>query len=71
MFYFCRLAFHEFLNNEDVRKLFVYVRPPKQLIACLTPPHDMQAKSIFFLKNNAGVKLTKENMGEESSLEAV
>ena len=60
-----RLAFHEFLNNEDVRRLFVYVRPPKQLTASLHPPHVLATKSIFFLKNNVGVKLTKENIIEE------
>ena len=60
----CRLAFHEFVNNEDIRRLFVYIKPPKQIVASLQPPLDLQAKSVFFLKNNTGVKLTKENMGK-------
>ncbi|KAL5020323.1 hypothetical protein ScPMuIL_003215 [Solemya velum] len=60
-----RLAFHEFINNEDVRRLFVYIRSPKEITASLLPPHDMNYKSIFFLKCNAGTKLTKDNIGDE------
>ena len=60
---FFRLAFYEFINNEDIRRLFVFNRPPKQIIASLIPPHDLKYKSIFFLKCNAGTKLTKENIG--------
>ena len=59
-----RLAFHEFINNEDIRKLFVFIRPPRQVVASLQPPTDITTKSVFFLKNNVGVKLTKDNMGE-------
>lgn len=59
-----KLAFHEFFNNEDVRRLFVYVKPSKQLVASLQPPHDLKFKSIFFLKNSTGIKLTKENLSE-------
>jgi dynein heavy chain len=58
-----RLAFHEFINNEDVRRLFVYIKPPRQIIASLQPAQDLKTKSVFFLKNNVGVKLTKDNMG--------
>lgn len=62
---FCRLAFYEFINNEDVRKLFVYNKE-RQIIASLIPPFDLKYKSIFFLKCNAGTKLTKENIGKYS-----
>ena len=64
--YIFRLAFHEFINNEDVRRLYVYIHPPRQIIASLQPPMLLCSKSIFFLKNNVGVKLTKENMGKYS-----
>ncbi|KAL3885754.1 hypothetical protein ACJMK2_025795 [Sinanodonta woodiana] len=60
-----RLAFYEFINNEDCKRLFVYVRPPRQLTASLIPPHDLKFKSIFFLKSTAGTKLTKDNIGNE------
>ncbi|XP_052258855.1 uncharacterized protein LOC127863384 isoform X2 [Dreissena polymorpha] len=60
-----RLAFYEFINNEDVRRMFVYIRPPKQLIASLQPPHDLKYKSIFFLKSNTGTKITKDNIMDE------
>ncbi|CAH1797693.1 unnamed protein product [Owenia fusiformis] len=60
-----RLAFHEFINNEDVRRLFVFIRPPKQIIASLQPPHDLTFKSIFFMKCGSGNKITKENIREE------
>ncbi|XP_056010102.1 uncharacterized protein LOC125667097 [Ostrea edulis] len=59
-----RLAFYEFINNEDVRKLFVYSKE-RQIVASLIPPFDLKYKSIFFLKCNAGTKLTKENIGNE------
>ena len=62
------MSFHAFINNEDVRRLFVYVRPPRQLIASLHPPYDLKAKSVFFLKNHVGVKLTKDNMGNRTSI---
>ncbi|XP_069118815.1 uncharacterized protein [Argopecten irradians] len=60
-----RLAFYEFINNEDVGRLFVFSRPSKQITASLIPPHDLKYKSIFFLKCKAGTKLTKENIGNE------
>ncbi|PVD27606.1 hypothetical protein C0Q70_12770 [Pomacea canaliculata] len=60
-----RLAFYEFVNNEDVKRLFVYIRPPRQLTASLLPPADLKSKSIFFLKCNPGTKLTKDNIDEE------
>ncbi|XP_070202269.1 uncharacterized protein [Littorina saxatilis] len=60
-----RLAFYEFVNNEDVKRMFVYIRPPRQITASLQPPHDLKAKSIFFLKCNPGTKLTKDNLDNE------
>lgn len=59
-----RLAVNEFLNNEDVHRLFIFLRAPKEIIASLTPPVNLTAKSVFFMKNNAGVKLTKDNMSK-------
>ena len=64
---FCRWSLNQFVNNEDVRKLFIYVRPPRQLVASLQPPYDLKSKNIFFMKTNVGVKLTKENIGKISS----
>ncbi|KAK7479591.1 hypothetical protein BaRGS_00029140 [Batillaria attramentaria] len=60
-----RLAFYEFVNNEDVKRLFVYIRPPRQITASLLPPLDLKSKSIFFLKCNPGTKLTKDNLDAE------
>ncbi|XP_076457719.1 uncharacterized protein LOC143291635 isoform X3 [Babylonia areolata] len=60
-----RLAFYEFVNNEDVKRLFVYIRPPRQITASMQPPHDLKSKSIFFMKCNPGTKLTKDNMDNE------
>ncbi|XP_053409232.1 uncharacterized protein LOC123561373 isoform X4 [Mercenaria mercenaria] len=60
-----RLAFYEFINNEDVRKMFVFIKPPCQIIAALQPPHDLKYKSIFFLKSNTGTKITKDNISDE------
>lgn len=58
-----RLAFHEFIKNEDTRCLYIYVIPPRQMRASLASPHGFTSKFIFFMKNQ-GVKLTKENIGE-------
>ena len=65
--FFRRWSLNQFVNNEDVRKLFIYVRPPRQLVASLQPPYDLKSKNIFFMKTNVGVKLTKENIGKISS----
>ncbi|KAH9514965.1 hypothetical protein Btru_021540, partial [Bulinus truncatus] len=60
-----RLAFYEFVNNEDIKKLFVYKSHARQIIASLQPPSELHSKSIFFLKCNPGTKLTKDNMETE------
>ncbi|XP_064650622.1 uncharacterized protein LOC135502065 isoform X3 [Lineus longissimus] len=60
-----RLAFHEFMNNEDVRRLFVFIVPPRNIVASLHPPPELKSKSIFFLKTGNGTKLTKDNMSDE------
>ena len=51
------------MNNEDVRRLFVFVRSQRHLVASLSPPNVMQTKAIFFLKKNAQIKLTRDNLG--------
>jgi dynein heavy chain len=61
-----RLAFHEFMNNEDVRRLFIFTVPPRNIVASLHPPNELKSKSIFFLKTGDGTKLTKDNMGKSS-----
>ncbi|ELU01785.1 hypothetical protein CAPTEDRAFT_107782 [Capitella teleta] len=63
-----RLAFHEFFNNEDVRRLFIFTRTNRSLVASLQPPHELKSKSIFFLKNNEGIKLTKDNLSDDNAL---
>ncbi|KAK6172547.1 hypothetical protein SNE40_016179 [Patella caerulea] len=60
-----RLAFYEFINNEDVKRLYVYKRPPRNITASQLPPYDLQSKCIFFLKCNSGTKLAKDNMDQE------
>ncbi|GFS27875.1 dynein beta chain, flagellar outer arm [Elysia marginata] len=60
-----RLAFYEFVNNEDVKRLLVYMRPGRQIVATLQPPMELQSKTIYFLKCNPGTKLTKDNMDSE------
>ncbi|XP_055866060.1 uncharacterized protein LOC106055129 isoform X2 [Biomphalaria glabrata] len=60
-----RLAFYEFVNNEDIKKLFVYKSHGKQITASLQPPSEIHSKSIFFLKCNPGTKLTKDNIENE------
>eukprot|EP00057_Strongylocentrotus_purpuratus_P006394 XP_011660868.1 PREDICTED: dynein beta chain, flagellar outer arm [Strongylocentrotus purpuratus] len=58
-----RHAFLEFCNNEDVRRLFIYTREPKNtLVASLLPPQDVRSKGVIFIKTNQATKLTKENI---------
>jgi hypothetical protein len=58
-----RLAFSEFFANEDARRLFLFVCPPRQIFASLNPPRDARGKLILFFKKNPGVKLTADNIG--------
>ena len=58
-----RLAFHEFIKNEDSKSLYIYVKPPRKIIASLKPPHGLHSKSIFFMKSQ-GAKLTRDNMSK-------
>lgn len=59
-----RLAFHEFIKNEDSKSLYVYVKPPRKIVASLKAPHGLHAKSIFFMKSQ-GAKLTRDNIGKQ------
>ena len=53
----------EFCNNEDVRRLFIFTREPKNtLVASLSPPAGLRTKAVFFLKTNQASKLTKDNV---------
>jgi len=58
-----RLVFSEFFTNEDARRMFVYICPPRQIFASLSPPHDYRGKIVVFYKKNAGVKLSENNIG--------
>ncbi|XP_064599567.1 LOW QUALITY PROTEIN: uncharacterized protein LOC135466077 [Liolophura sinensis] len=62
-----RRALHEFTQNEDVRRLFVYINPgpSREIVVSLHPPENLSSKSVFFIKTNSGIKLTNENMDEE------
>lgn len=62
-----RLAFHEFIKNEDSKSLYVFVKPPKKIVASLKAPHGLQSKSIFFMKSQ-GAKLTRDNIGKFCSI---
>jgi dynein heavy chain len=58
-----RHSFLEFCNNEDVRRLFIFTREPKNtLVASLNPPTGVRTKAVFFLKTNQASKLTKDNI---------
>jgi hypothetical protein len=61
----CRLVFSEFFTNEDARRMFIYVRPPRQMFASLSPPREFKGKIVVFYKKNTGVKLSEENIGME------
>ena len=58
-----RLVILEFLNNEDVKELYVYSKSPIHLVASnVCSLENSNEKGIFFLKiANAG-KLTIENI---------
>lgn len=58
-----KLVILEFLNNEDVKQLYVYLKSTTQLIAmrsCVT--ENIYDKGIYFLKISNSSKLTAEKM---------
>jgi hypothetical protein len=63
LIFVCRLVFSEFFMNEDARRMFIYVRPPRQIFASLSPPQEFRGKIVVFYKKNIGVKLTEDNIG--------
>lgn len=58
-----RLAFHEFIKNEDCRHLYIFTPSHRKLVASLTPPHNPNSKFMYFMKSQ-GTKLTKDNIGK-------
>lgn len=52
----------EFLNNEDVKQLFVYSKSPQLMMASRTA--EDTEKGIFFLKIFNNSKLTPEQMSK-------
>ena len=53
----------EFLNNEDVKKLYIYSKPGSIMTAAKTCQSDSSyEKGIFFLKISNTSKLTPENL---------
>ena len=62
---FSREAMFEFCNNEEVQKLFIFscISPNgKNLVASLTPPSSLREKSVYFVKNHAAGKLSRDNI---------
>lgn len=56
----------EFLNNEDVKHLFIYLKSPLILMASRTSNvADNPEKGIFFLKTFNNTKLTYEQMSKK------
>lgn len=55
----------EFLNNEDVKQLYIFVKSPSQLIASRACTiENSSEKGIFFLKISNTSKLTPETMSK-------
>lgn len=55
----------EFLNNEDVKQLFVYLKSPLIMLACRTCEiGENTEKGLFFLKISNNSKLTYEHMSK-------
>lgn len=60
-----KLVIIEFLNNEDVKQIYVYMKSSTQLVAarnCVT--ENVYDKGIFFLKISTSSKLTAEKMSK-------
>ena len=60
------MAFDDFLNNENDRRLFVYSRLPRLLltVSLLPPTHHLTSKLMCFMKLYPSTKLTMDNIGE-------
>jgi hypothetical protein len=53
----------EFLNNEDVKKLYIYSKSPSAMVAARSCATESSTdKGIFFLKISNASKLTIEHM---------
>ena len=55
----------EFLNNEDVKELYVYSKSSSQLIASKSCASDINyEKGVYFVKTKNTTKLTADLMSE-------
>jgi len=58
----------EFLNNEDVKKLYIYLKPGSTMTAAKTCQSESSyEKGIFFLKISNTSKLTPENLSKNNT----
>ncbi|XP_039611018.1 dynein beta chain, flagellar outer arm-like [Polypterus senegalus] len=64
-----RSCLAEFIRNEDIRKLFVYLKFAKGPIqASLIPPKALESKCMCLIKSRSALKLTAENIGQHVML---
>ncbi len=55
----------EFLNNEDVKQMYVYLKPQNQMIASRVCVNEANVdKGILFLKLSNASKLTADQMSK-------
>ena len=55
----------EFLNNEDVKQLYVYSKSSSQMVASRSCASDnTHEKGIYFLKTTGASKLTADQMSK-------
>ena len=63
-----RLVVMEFLNNEDVKQLYVFSKSPSQMVASRSCASDnTHEKGIYFLKTTGASKLTADQMSKAST----
>lgn len=57
----------EFLNNEDVKQIYIYLKSPTQIVAARSCTNEVSVeKGILFLKLSNSSKLTSEQMCKDT-----
>ena len=52
----------EFLNNEDIKYIYIYSKSTNQMIASNTGATNLNEKGVYILKTSNATKLSPDNM---------
>ena len=55
----------EFLNNEDIKYVYIYAKTANQMVASHTEISNLNEKGIYFFKTTNATKLSPDNMSNQ------